>query len=748
EQWFVAGDRQVLSEPADSLLQQQFSCLQAADARLHASLQRSFADQDITVKDGKFDKEGIDDCKDGDFQRNDLRRQLAELVLNKKQQQEIRNESVAQHELREDLDAARVQRNTCAHGLMQHAFFSVGVRLSSSSHLERIIAFDRAHRIREILKKYQISQEAKLDSTPFVKKIQDHLNYDAYKGDSLTYQTMSQSKISVEFAKAGKGVSNGIDPRIDPGFDKGFAKSSGSIPNAASSFNARSSYTDAANFARYDLDTVKNICQRDAEKLATHLLGISPNKSASSAKEVRYGRKGSFVLTLQGRRAGKWQDFETGEGGNLFALVGREQGITEFKDQLKYVAEFYGIAPESHNKESHNKESYHEESYHEERYDKNAMPELLQNTQKQEAQKETAAIAEEKERQAKLEAVAGLYRQSKPIQGSIAETYLRETRGIQGTLPDDLRFIPKGTAFVYKGKQQTTKYDCMAAVGRNFDGEILSIQVTSLNPQAQRAVGRDGKKLNKLKYGIGTGSFVVVQQSQNQESQDKERVWIAEGVETALSLKEAGVKDKIVVSQGIGNIANYQGDEREIILCADNDGLESATAKTIQKAAATLEEKGFAVQIIQPEQKGQDFNDVLLKEGKSKVAEYTSAVDLPSSQTLQKKIAGVQPEISSTASQMSPNTTDIKSQDEAPQARVARDKVAEIARSIELLEQRIAASREEGDWDTFDLSHKQRREVMAKLESDPRNVEALKHNHPQVYEKVAHEVERELSLER
>ncbi|MEN8237051.1 MAG: MobA/MobL family protein [Pseudomonadota bacterium] len=69
EQWFVAGDRQVLSEPADSLLQQQFSCLQAADAKLHDSLQRSFADQDITIKDGKFDKEGIDDCKDGDFKR-------------------------------------------------------------------------------------------------------------------------------------------------------------------------------------------------------------------------------------------------------------------------------------------------------------------------------------------------------------------------------------------------------------------------------------------------------------------------------------------------------------------------------------------------------------------------------------------------------------------------------------------------------------------------------------------------------
>ena len=92
---------------------------------------------------------------------------------------------------------------------------------------------------------------------------------------------------------------------------------------------------------------------------------------------------------------------------------------------------------------------------------------------------------------------------------------------------------------------------------------------------------------------------------------------------------------------------------------------------------------------------------------------------------------------------MSSQTTALKSRDEA-----SRDKVAEIARTIELLEQRIAESRETGDWDTFDLSHQQRREVMAKLEGDSRHIETLKHNHPQTYEKVAHEVERGRSLER
>lgn len=466
----------------------------------------------------------------------------------------------------------------------------------------------------------------------------------------------------------------------------------------------------------YDLEAVKDHCKRDGERLATHLLGLTPNKSASSAKEVRYGKKGSFVLTLQGRRAGKWQDFETGEGGDLFALVGREQGISEFKDQLKFVAEFYGLAPTRHNKEN--------------------VFKSLQNIQKQEAKKQAAAIEEKKERTARLKDVAGLYQQSKPLKGTIAATYLRKARGIQGTLPDDIRFIPKGTSFVYKGKKQTIKYNCMAAVGRNSEGDMLSIQITSLNAEGNRAVTKDGQKLSKLKYGVGTGSFVVLQQSK-----DDGRVFIAEGVETALSLKEAGVKDKIVVSQGIGNIANYQGVESTIILCADNDGPQSATAKTIEKAAVTLEAKGFIVQTIQPDQKGQDFNDVLLKQGKNKVAEYINAIDLPLSHDTQKKIEDIstpQSEIPSGATQTPAQTT----------ALTSRDKVAEIARTIELLEQRIAESREKEDWDKFDLSHQQRREVMAKLEEDSRHIETLKHNHPETYEKVAHEVEREHSLER
>jgi len=38
------------------------------------------------------------------------------------------------------------------------------------------------------------------------------------------------------------------------------------------------------------------------------------------------GRKGSFSLALTGPKRGQWFDHETGEGGDLFALIQRERG--------------------------------------------------------------------------------------------------------------------------------------------------------------------------------------------------------------------------------------------------------------------------------------------------------------------------------------------------------------------------------------------------------------------------------------
>ena len=58
-----------------------------------------------------------------------------------------------------------------------------------------------------------------------------------------------------------------------------------------------------------------------APAVAERLLGEPSNRSA---REWRWGRKGSFRLKLD---TGTWSDFEAGDGGGVLALVMREERL-------------------------------------------------------------------------------------------------------------------------------------------------------------------------------------------------------------------------------------------------------------------------------------------------------------------------------------------------------------------------------------------------------------------------------------
>jgi hypothetical protein len=109
-----------------------------------------------------------------------------------------------------------------------------------------------------------------------------------------------------------------------------------------------------------------------------------------------------------------------------------------------------------------------------------------------------------------------------------------------------------------------------------------------------------------------------------QEDKSNTRVFIAEGVETALSLKEAGLKGTIVASLGIHNMANYKGPQKEIILCGDNDAHKehSKTHNILEATKENFETQGKSVLIIKPSHTGDDFNDVLKKNNVQGVRAY------------------------------------------------------------------------------------------------------------------------------
>ena len=189
----------------------------------------------------------------------------------------------------------------------------------------------------------------------------------------------------------------------------------------------------------------------------------------------------------------------------------------------------------------------------------------------------------------------------------------------KGQLAPDLRYLPKGATFMYGGECKTLQHDCFAAFGRNQEGRLRSVQLTKLSLEGKRALDFKGDKLNKIQYGVSGGSFVTLQTGEHAG-----RVFIAEGLETALSIKEASVTGKIVGSLGIHNISNYQGPEKEIILCADNDEHKphSKTHAVIEKAQERFTTQGHSVTVIKPSNSGDDFNDVLKKQGVQGVETY------------------------------------------------------------------------------------------------------------------------------
>lgn len=348
------------------------------------------------------------------------------------------------------------------------------------------------------------------------------------------------------------------------------------------SLNAQQPFTHTPSKPKempLDAETVLRAAEGKYDRIARDLLGPE-NKAMSNTQTLRFGSKGSLVINIDGPKAGLWKDFSTDDGGGMLNLIMRESSC-DFKTALKDLANHLNVRSE--NRFEAPKPKPQKTPY-------NDTAEQIQ----------------------KLAAVQSLRGKSTDIKGTTAETYLRKTRAITCEPSDDLRAIPKGTTFLYKGAKKNLRHDCFAAFSRCKDGTLQSVQLTRLSNESTRAKAPDGTSIPKTKYGMGKDAFVTLQSNPKSNT-----VIIAEGVETALSLKQVGINATIVASQGIHNIKNYKGPETKIIIAADNDDhkKESATHKVIAKAEQYFKSQGKHTTIIKPQTPGQDFNDVLKEKG-------------------------------------------------------------------------------------------------------------------------------------
>lgn len=360
-----------------------------------------------------------------------------------------------------------------------------------------------------------------------------------------------------------------------------------------------------------------------AERIARDLLG-DPNLKLSNGRELRYGDTGKMAIRISGERSGTWYDFARGEGGDIFDLV-KDVKACDFKTAADYLRGMLGIERElgTGGKRPNSNLGLVDNLEVSNEYEKHVKDRL----------------AQDRENLQKQVVVDKLVQRSKDItEGSIAFKYLTETRGINCSLGEDIK-----TAGVYT-HEKNRYLPAVIAYARDENGIVTGGVQIILNTKGLKA----DIEVPKKSFGRISGSFVnlgkniyannakgdnltsggdFLTNSRELEMRDKITI-IAEGIETGLSVKQAlsrnnsysGLEIKILCSLGINNISNYQASIGEkIIIAADNDGENSITNRTIEKAKSLLEEKGAYVETVRPEMHG-DFNDMLKNSGESDIS--------------------------------------------------------------------------------------------------------------------------------
>lgn len=350
---------------------------------------------------------------------------------------------------------------------------------------------------------------------------------------------------------------------------------------------------------RDDFKDIDASLKHKTSDILLNLLG-KPNEKLSTENNWRYGQKGSLSVQINGDRAGLWHSFESGESGNLLQLIKKETGY-EFKDALSYAKKLSGFIGQNE-KQKQREKSIHEKNNY---------------LSGEKIEKPINA-----ETQAKIDRVVnGL----KPIQGTVVEKYLRVIRKIDD-LSNTKDIYYHDSIYDSSSTSGIKNKSAMVVVGRNSDHKIVCLQSTFLDPKtAQKA---DDTEIKKRSFGAISGHPAIIQDG---EKTDKSLSFIAEGVETALSIKQAtGSKSQILVSMGVSNLKNIPIDRlnKTVVIIADNDGVNASNLKQIEMFAKRLIENQHTVLIATPKQMPgltkSDYNDVLVKQGADAVKKSIS----------------------------------------------------------------------------------------------------------------------------
>jgi putative DNA primase/helicase len=308
-------------------------------------------------------------------------------------------------------------------------------------------------------------------------------------------------------------------------------------------------------------DRAREELRARAAEIVHSFLG-EPNRRLSTKRQLRWGNRGSFVLSVQGVKAGLWFDHENGCGGDIIGFLKHQLGCSigdAIAYALRYLGSSFGVSKRV------------------------ALP----------------VYREEADDAIRIRSALQIWDGVLPLRGSLAERYLAR-RGIR--VPDEaLNALGFHPACPFRG---TTAPALVALIQDITTGEPVGVHRRQLTLDAAAA----GPPMS-----LGPKSDGVIRLSPATSTE----LAIREGVETCLAgmMLGSGPTWSVLDASGVSNFPVLEHVQRLTIL-VDHD--ESGTG---QRAAAACRDRWLAagkrVQLAMPDTPGQDFNDLLLAELRS-----------------------------------------------------------------------------------------------------------------------------------
>lgn len=332
-----------------------------------------------------------------------------------------------------------------------------------------------------------------------------------------------------------------------------------------------------------DVSEVARALDDAAQHVAVALLGEPTSRTRDA---WRWGRHGSLSVEVAGIKQGRWFDHETGVGGDMLALV-RRQRRGDMAAALHWSRRWLGMPLERTGKAAG-------ESGQRPAPMRHPTPNEPRGAACSSAEGAMPADARAGAATDKTALLRAIWSGAVPIEGTIADIYLRRARGLElATWPADLRFHPAC-------RRGTDVLPALLAVMRDpVTGAGCGLHRTFLLP--------DGSDRLRDKMGramLGNAGVIMVSPSADVTM----GLHLAEGVESTLAALALGFAPAWAATSagGIARFPVLPGIEALTILAdADGPGLAAAEACAIR-----WREAGKEARILAPIDVGTDLNDV------------------------------------------------------------------------------------------------------------------------------------------